>query len=138
MFSLFCGWHSVSGDSSDTTYQLCCMFSVFCGWHSGDSFDTQGNYIAVVMRGDSNDTQGTHPAVSYMLSLCSVWHGGDSGDTQAIHSAVVKLGLQYADYIIIGSNARATALLSAFQEVRRCHQHPVNDTAAVSLSTLTE
>ena len=100
------------------------MFSLFRVWHGGDS----------------SDTHGTHPAVSYTFSLCSVWHGGDSGDTQAIHSAVVKLGLQYADYIIIGSNARATALLSAFQEVRRCRQHPVSvtDAAAVSLSILAE
>ena len=37
--------------------------------------------------------------------------------TCSIHPAIVKLGLQYADGIICGSNARCIALLAAFKQV---------------------
>lgn len=35
-----------------------------------------------------------------------------------IHPAVVRLGLQYSQGIVAGSNARSVALLHAFQQVR--------------------
>ena len=35
----------------------------------------------------------------------------------SVHPAVVKLGLQYSEGIICGSNARCIALLAAFQQV---------------------
>ena len=39
----------------------------------------------------------------------------------SIHPAIVKLGLQYADGIVCGSNARCIALLAAFKQVRTCN-----------------
>jgi translation initiation factor eIF-2B subunit delta len=38
-------------------------------------------------------------------------HGPD------IHPAVVKLGMQYADRVVVGSNARCIALLDALKQV---------------------
>jgi translation initiation factor eIF-2B subunit delta len=35
----------------------------------------------------------------------------------ALHPAVVKLGTQYADHIVVGSNARCIALLNALKQV---------------------
>ena len=48
---------------------------------------------------------------SHSLSTCS------------IHPAIIKLGLQYADGIVCGSNARCIALLAAFKQVSICVRH---------------
>jgi len=34
-----------------------------------------------------------------------------------LHPAVVKLGMQYADRVVVGSNARCIALLDALKQV---------------------
>jgi len=35
-----------------------------------------------------------------------------------LHPAVMKLGMQYADRVVVGSNARCIALLNALKQVR--------------------
>jgi len=35
-----------------------------------------------------------------------------------LHPAVMKLGMQYADRVVVGSNARCIALLNALRQVR--------------------
>uniref|UniRef100_A0AAQ4RIM6 Translation initiation factor eIF2B subunit delta n=1 Tax=Gasterosteus aculeatus aculeatus TaxID=481459 RepID=A0AAQ4RIM6_GASAC len=44
-----------------------------------------------------------------------------------IHPAIVRLGLQYSQGIVAGSNARSVALLHAFQQVIRDYTTPPNE-----------
>ncbi|KAL6096050.1 eif2b4 [Pungitius sinensis] len=44
-----------------------------------------------------------------------------------IHPAIVRLGLQYSQGIVAGSNARSVALLHAFQQVIRDYSTPPNE-----------
>eukprot|EP00118_Oscarella_pearsei_P011181 m.73224 g.73224 ORF g.73224 m.73224 type:complete len:499 (+) comp35828_c0_seq9:28-1524(+) len=45
-------------------------------------------------------------------------------DSGGIHPAILKLGLQYAEGVICGSNSRCIALLSAFKQVFRDYSTP--------------
>lgn len=51
--------------------------------------------------------------VSYNMSVCDVF----SIPATVIHPSIVRLGLQYSQGIIAGSNARSVALLHAFKQV---------------------
>ncbi|KAM8826142.1 translation initiation factor eIF2B subunit delta [Synchiropus picturatus] len=47
--------------------------------------------------------------------------------SSVIHPAIVRLGLQYSQGIVAGSNARSVALLHAFQQVIRDYTTPPNE-----------
>jgi hypothetical protein len=42
----------------------------------------------------------------------------DSFSSGGIHPVIIKLGLQYAEGVICGSNARCLAMLAAFKKVK--------------------
>ncbi|XP_037100462.1 translation initiation factor eIF-2B subunit delta [Syngnathus acus] len=53
--------------------------------------------------------------------------------SSVIHPAIVRLGLQYSQGIVAGSNARSVALLHAFKEVIRDYATPPNEELARDL-----
>ncbi|KAK7091967.1 translation initiation factor eIF2B subunit delta-like [Littorina saxatilis] len=69
------------------------------------------------------------------LNELQVWHNLEPGATHGIHPAISTLGLQYADYTIIGSNARAVGLLAAFQEVIWDYKTPADKDMCRALET---
>jgi hypothetical protein len=56
-----------------------------------------------------------HCCNEIFFCFCRVW--SSSADSHGIHPAIVRLGLKYNNYTIIGSDARAAGLLSAFDQV---------------------
>lgn len=55
---------------------------------------------------------------------------------EGIHPAIVRLGLQYAEGIVCGSNARCTALIHAFLEVFRDFKTPESKDLSHALTSL--
>ncbi|XP_077590475.1 translation initiation factor eIF2B subunit delta [Stigmatopora nigra] len=53
--------------------------------------------------------------------------------SSVIHPAIVRLGLQYSQGIVAGSNARSVALLHAFKQVIRDYSTPPNEELARDL-----
>ncbi|XP_076437743.1 translation initiation factor eIF2B subunit delta-like [Babylonia areolata] len=59
-----------------------------------------------------------------IISELQAWEYREAGKVQGIHPQIKTVGLQFADYTLVGSSCRATALLAAMQAVIKDYKTP--------------
>ncbi|KAL8607678.1 hypothetical protein ACOMHN_039352 [Nucella lapillus] len=59
-----------------------------------------------------------------IVSDLQTWHYGEAGKVQGIHPQIKTIGLKFADFTLVGSSCRATALLSALSAVIQDYKTP--------------